>query len=117
MNAIITSIKPHKKYNLFIDDLREPPAGTDYIVARSSTEAIGWVVLRGVPQHISFGYYLGGNDTSMGFIYWLNNEMFDKKLSFPDGFTYTVHLQDSVGAENIRGFMDGLIEFTGGVDK
>mgnify|MGYP000382036247 CR=1 FL=1 len=45
------------------------------------------------------------------------DEMFDKKLSFPDGFTYTVHLQDSVGAENIRGFMDGLIEFTGGVDK
>jgi hypothetical protein len=105
---------PHQQYKLFIDDLREPPTGTDYIVARSSTEAIGWVVLRGIPQHISFDHDLGGEDTSMVFLHWLANKVVDVELEFPEGFTYTVHSQNPVGAQNIRGFMGGLIKFLGG---
>jgi hypothetical protein len=102
---------PHQQYNLFIDDLREPPAGTDYIVARSSTEAIGWVVLRGIPKHISFDHDLGGEDTSMVFLHWLANKVIDEELEFPRGFTYAVHSQNPVGAQNIRGFMDCLLKY------
>jgi hypothetical protein len=94
-------------YSLFIDDLRDPANKTD-VIARSSSEAIAIVSALGMPDHISFDHDLSGDDTSIIFINWLTNQLIDKKLSFPDDFTFSVHSQNPVGVENIKSKMRSL---------
>jgi hypothetical protein len=94
-------------YSLFIDDLRDPANKTD-VIARSSGEAIAIVSALGMPDHISYDHDLGGDDTSIIFINWLTDQLIDKKLSFPDDFTFSVHSQNPVGVENIKSKMRSL---------
>lgn len=95
-------------YKMFIDDERWPLTD-DWIIVRSSKEAIQCVLKNGFPQHINFDHDLGGNDTSMKFIYWLIDYMLDCELHFPTGFSWDVHSQNPIGAENIRQIMIGLV--------
>ena len=98
----------HTSYNLFIDDIRYPKNGND-IIARNSTEAIDIITSRGMPQRISFDHDLGGDDTSMVFIRWLTDYLLDHPTSLPTDFSYDIHSANPIGAENIRGKMDGLL--------
>lgn len=103
-------------YRLFIDDERSPPRGgeNDWVIARSSAEAKQVVRDRGVPSFISYDHDLGGNDTSMNFIWWLIGSYLDGTIqSFP--INYGVHSQNPVGARNIQYLLDGFIkcEITG----
>jgi hypothetical protein len=95
-------------YNLFIDDLRNPTNKSD-VIARSSGEAIAIVLALGMPNGIRFDHDLGEDDTSIIFINWLTNQLLDKKLQFPDNFTYSIHSQNPVGRKNIESKMDALI--------
>lgn len=97
------------QYKMFIDDERFP-VDSDWMIVRSSQEAIDCVVKYGLPQHINFDHDLGGIDTSMKFIGWLIDFMFDNDLKFPLGFTWDVHSQNPVGAKNIRGIMEPLVK-------
>lgn len=99
-------------YKLFIDDERSP-VGDDWLVARSSIDAIEVVKKMGCPVEIAFDHDLGGVDTSMNFIRWLVDGLLDARLHLPAGFSYSVHSQNPIGAGNIRGLMDGLLRHFG----
>jgi hypothetical protein len=96
-------------YHLFIDDERFPPDdGKNWNIVRTSDEAIGCVIMCGVPEFVSYDHDLGGDDTSMKFIWWMIDAYLDGKI---DGFpvNYTVHSQNPVGARNIRELLDAFI--------
>lgn len=94
-------------YRLFIDDLRDPPAG-DWIIARSSSHAKDIVIDKGLPFFISFDHDLGGDDTAMVFVHWLIEMCMDNPaLNFPRDFT--IHSANPVGVKNIDGLMKSYI--------
>lgn len=96
-------------YNLFIDDERMPPNdGNDWVIARSSQEAKDIVRASGVPRFISFDHDLGGEDTSIKFIWFLIDSYMSGYIkSFPAA--YYVHSQNPVGAANIRWLMGSFM--------
>lgn len=90
-------------WNLYIDDLRFPPADRDWLVCRSTQEALERVAAMGMPQFISFDHDLGESDTTMVFLRRLVNEVWDGTTSPPD---YVIHSANPVGSQNIRSFME-----------
>lgn len=96
-------------YKLFIDDEREP-ANCEFVVARSSAEAINVLSKRGMPSEIAFDHDLGGADTAMPVVHWLADQLMDGALQFPPGFAYSVHSQNPVGARNVCGLLDALLQ-------
>ena len=96
-------------YKLFIDDLRDPVTN-DWKVARSSVEAKDIVVEFGIPNEIAFDHDLGGEDTSIIFIHWLINKMLDEELSLPEGFKFSVHSMNPIGATAIKSIMDNVVK-------
>ena len=96
-------------YKLFIDDERFPPNdGAEWVIARSSQEAIDIVRVRGIPDFISYDHDLGGADTSLRFIWWLIDCYLEGTFDeFP--VNYYVHSQNPVGAKNIRELLQGFI--------
>ncbi len=86
----------------FIDDERFPADNTgNWVILRSSKEAIDKVITSGMPDFISFDHDLGGNDTSMIFINWLIEQSLDGRIKWPVNFNYTIHSQNPIGAKNI----------------
>lgn len=98
-------------WKLFIDDERFPITD-DWQIARSSQEAIDMVQANGMPAEIAFDHDLGGDDTSMKFIWWFIDAYYDGLLLIGD-LSYTIHSQNSVGVKNIRGLMDGFLKDIG----
>lgn len=99
-------------YKMFIDDKRYPVT-PDFMIARSSGEAIMFVKLYGMPEHIAFDHDLGGDDTAMLFVKYLQHQLEEGKLTFPDNFSFSVHSQNTVGKRNIELLMCDLIEYFG----
>ena len=101
------------KIKLFIDDERFP-VGDDWVVVRTSQEAIDYVVALGrIPDYVSFDHDLGGDDTSKVFINWLIDKLIDKVYTFPPDFDFYVHSQNPVGAKHIHETMLSLIQHFG----
>lgn len=94
---------------LFIDDERFPPEGKDFAIVRSSAEAIEFVKINGCPSFISFDHDLGGDDTSMKFIWWLIDSHLDGNVAIPENFSFYVHSQNPIGARNITELLNGFI--------
>lgn len=94
-------------YKMFIDDERFPVTD-DWVIVRSSAEAIDYVQQHGMPQEISFDHDLGGDDTSRVFIKWLIDAFCRQAVSFPVGFTFSVHSQNPIGAEWINSTINSL---------
>ncbi len=99
-------------WRLFIDDERQPASG-EWVIARSSSEAIEELQRRGCPVEIAFDHDLGGQDTSMLLVRWLADTLLDGRVHLPAGFTYTVHSQNPIGVANISGLMDGILRHLG----
>ena len=59
---------------LFVDDQAEPIAAKDIIIAKSSVEAILDLIEGGITR-ISLDHDLGGEDTGMKVIEWLEEHM------------------------------------------
>lgn len=101
-------------YILFLDDEREPSYGllkdhSDIEVCRTYGQAVEVVLERGLPQHIHFDHDLGP-DSKNGheFAKFLVDWLIDKADG--DGYPiigYSVHSQNPIGADNIRGTIDG----------
>jgi hypothetical protein len=89
-------------YHLFIDDIRTPPTD-DWVVVRSSNEALAYVKNHGMPAFISFDHDLGGDDTTMVFLRRLVDTVWNGDETPPD---YTVHSANPVGKQNIISFME-----------
>ena len=101
------------KYNLFIDDERDPPPSfyrdCFVIVARSSKQAIREITEYGMPQAISFDHDLGGNDTAMVVVDWIIENILDSKITLPKGFEFKVHSANVIGGQNIESKMTNLL--------
>jgi hypothetical protein len=90
-------------WNLFLDDLRDPPPGREWVVCRSTEEALAAVAERGMPAFASLDHDLGGEDTGMVFLRRLAAEHWDGRSPPPES---TVHSANPVGKMNIISFMD-----------
>lgn len=90
-------------YNLYLDDIRNPPTDRDWLVCRSSQEALDRIAEVGMPSFFSFDHDLGEDDTTMVFLRRLVNEVWDGVSVPPD---YVIHSANPVGVQNIRSFMD-----------
>ena len=99
-------------YKLYIDDIRTPKRN-DYIVARSSSQAIDIMIECGIPGFISFDHDLGGDDTSIKVINWLTEQLMESGIKLPTGFAYKVHSANPVGKMNIQFDMDNIIKHFG----
>lgn len=109
-------------YALFIDDERFPPRDgrCDWVIARNLEEVRDILDARGSPEFISFDHDLGaGIPTGFDIAKALVEADMDARagstpspqargfrFTFPDGFTYTLHSQNPVGAGNITGLLD-----------
>ena len=91
-------------YKMFLDDERFPTSD-DWVIVRSSNEAIDLVKHQGMPYEIAFDHDLGEDDTSMKFVHWIIEAFYDGNLVFPDNFTFYVHSQNPIGARNIESLM------------
>ena len=80
----------------------------DHVIARS-TEAAIWVVRNRptLPSFVSFDHDLGGDDTAMKFLRYL------ERYGYCDQppFDYQIHSQNPVGRDNIRSFMESWQRF------
>lgn len=94
---------------LFIDDIRDVPS-VEWMVARSSSEAIVLMKERGCPSRVSFDHDLGGDDTAIVVVRWLVDTDLDCLGRFiPDQFDFSVHSANPVGAANIQGLLDSYL--------
>lgn len=90
-------------WNLYIDDLRTPPDDRQWVICRSTHEALAAVLDRGLPSFVSFDHDLGDQDTSMVFLRRLVSELWDGITPPP---AYQVHSANPVGSRNICSFME-----------
>ena len=90
---------------LYIDDIRNPGTNKDWIIVRSSHEAILWLNENGCPDYISFDHDLGGDDTSMKIVKFMVNQDLNFPGWIPLDFKYNVHSANPVGASNIDGYL------------
>ncbi len=98
-------------YRLFIDDIRAPIA-EDWLVARTSSEALGLMANRGCPIEISFDHDLGGDDTAMVVVKRMIELDIDAKGGFiPPAFTFAVHSANPVGRDNILGLLGQYLAY------
>jgi len=109
-------------FNLFIDDERDPInvkwgswqdqalyRDAEWIVARNWFEVLEIVVSLGFPSLISFDHDLGdGEITGYEIAQKLANMVMDG-VQLPADFTFLVHSQNPVGAENIRAYMNNFL--------
>lgn len=100
-------------YLLFLDDERFPSDALklrfegDIVICRDMGEAIAQVTSRGLPAHICFDHDLGeGERTGHDFAKWLVDQLVDE-CTQPPHIHYSVHSQNPIGADNIRGVIEG----------
>lgn len=98
------------KWILFLDDERYPTS-PDCLIARNSYDAITFTKMWGIPTEMRLDHDLGGGDTTMVFLEWLMTYMLDNGVVFPEDFKYSIHSQNPVGAENMKSYMDQLLEY------
>lgn len=106
------------QYTLFIDDERIPSQseqGNIIIIARSSYAAIKVVQTLGMPSKICFDHDLGGEDTSIVFINWLNDYVID--TDHCQQIVYDVHSQNPIGEKNIRSKIDQLNRYINSIEN
>ena len=109
-------------YSLFIDDERFPPDdGRAWQIARNQTEVASLIKELGPPSFISFDHDLGDEEPTgydiakklvAGDLGELEGTEFERGL--PTDFSFYVHSQNPVGAENIRLLLDGYLKFRAG---
>lgn len=106
-------------YPLFIDDERFPPDdGQAWKVARNLAEVASLIKEFGPPNFISFDHDLGereptGYDIAKKFVAGDLGELVGTEFArgLPAGFSFYVHSQNPVGAENIRSLLQNYLTF------
>ena len=91
-------------WKLFLDDERFPKEPR-FTIARDNETAIELVLEKGLPIHISFDFYLEGDNTTEYFAYWLCRHI-EEGNPLPEGFTYSTHSASTEGRKVIRKMMD-----------
>jgi len=100
---------------LYIDDERIPSdkellrKDVVFVIARTEWQAIAFIERYGIPNEIRFDHDLGDGGESINVVNWMIDSVLNNELSFPIKFEYSVHSQNPVGAENIKGKMNGIL--------
>ena len=100
-------------YKLFIDDERFPVT-EDWVIVRTSVEAISYMKDHGFPSMISFDHDLGGDDTSRPVVRWIGDQVVSEGVQLPADFNFYVHSQNPVGRDWINGTMNRIVELARG---
>ncbi len=87
-------------YQLFIDSTTPPPS-SNWVVAKSSMEAIAIIESNGMPTYLSIGYRLSPTDTVIPVITWLIDQLIMGDMELPESFDYFVHTDDKLGISMI----------------
>lgn len=96
-------------YKLYIDDERLPPESRpDFILAKTYHEAITIIEEKGIPEHISFDYYLDRHFTGLDVAMWLITHCEYHDLE--PNFTYQCHSSDKSARRDLVEFLDKNIE-------
>lgn len=110
----VESLVTNAPWKLYLDDIRFPTDST-YIIARTVEEAQQLIQKYGVPDFISFDHDLGVDDvgnllpTGYDFAKWLIEMDMDGDIELSYNFTFVVHSQNPVGAENIRVYLSNYL--------
>ena len=100
-------------WKLFLDDERDP-IGDDWIVCRDVYEAIVACADRGLPEYVSFDHDLGDSNkdfnTGYSFAHWIIDNVLDGRWELPKNFSWYVHSQNPIGAENINALLQNFIK-------
>lgn len=110
-------------YLIYLDDTRDVPSsllnkgieeGKDVVLLRSLKEFVKCLSDRGIPDYITFDYYLSDIPYQTGM---LGAQHFvrivRKNGGFPVGFEYDSHSAYKEGADDIRAFLKSSIEEIG----
>jgi len=98
-------------WRLFIDDEREPPVGSGFVVARSVPEAITLIEARGAPCYISFDNDLGQELEGHHLARWIVRRDMDLGGAFlAEDFDFFVHSQNVPAAANIDGLLRNYLD-------
>ena len=100
------------EWTLFLDDERFP-VDPDEVICRTIKDAVLEISHRGPPTVIRFDHDLGGTETGLEFVKILIdlNQSEVHGFRFPDNFSFTVHSQNPIGAENIRSLLTQYLEW------
>lgn len=109
-SIIYKPIKGEKFWILFLDDERYP-VEPDCMLARTSFDAIRFTSDWGIPIEMRLDHDLGGDDTAMVYLDWLERKLDSGVLYFPEGFSFSVHSQNPIGAASIRNRMESLLKY------
>lgn len=101
-------------YKLFIDDLRDV-CGTDWMVARTSKEAIDIIRSNGMPDVISFDHDLSGDDKSTIITHSIQEMVLDNIISIKPDFRFWVHSDNPNGKDNIIIDMKNIYKYSTGL--
>jgi hypothetical protein len=97
-------------YTLFVDDERFP-VNSESIIVRNFEEFKAIIEGLGMPKEISFDHDLGESEpTGYDIVKWLIEQDMDHDFLNED-FTFSVHSQNPVGAENIRNLLNNYLAF------
>ena len=97
---------------IYLDDIRTPENEAEWVILRTSGEAIHYVRKNGCPSFWSFDHDLGGDDTTMVFLKWLVDYDIDSNGKIiPEDFQYNVHSANPVGVKNIDGLLKNYLNF------
>ena len=97
-------------YKLFLDDIREPYS-PDFIIARSTDQAIQIIQEKGFPYFFSLDHDLGDNTlTGLDFVKWVIEYDLDNNV-IPDDFTFNIHSANPPGAENMKSLLESYLSF------
>lgn len=111
----VENLTTNAPWKLYLDDIRIPKDST-YKIARTVEEAQQLIETYGVPEHISFDHDLGVDDmdnllpNGYDFAKWLVEMDMDGMITLPKKFTFEVHSQNPVGAENIRRYLSNYLQ-------
>jgi hypothetical protein len=96
-------------WKLWLDDQAYDPdtpnrhSPGEFVAATSTAEALTLILVRGLPEFIDFDHDLGGDDTAMRLLRWLERNFYLDTLK---PFDYQIHSANPIGAANIISFMD-----------
>ena len=100
------------RYRMFIDDLRIPDKDLcEFVIVRSSKEAIDYIKEHGMPSFISFDHDLGGEDTAMKLVDFIVDGLLDDELKMEEDFDFKIHSANPIGTANIDAKMRNIIKF------
>jgi len=112
-----------KKYNLFLDDVRDPIEVYEYtndkiyinsiwVIVRSYEEFVKYILENGIPQNISFDHDLGYHKiiekNGYDAIKWLCDYILDNDTTIPIN---RYHTANPVGLVNMRTYFNNFIKY------